>query len=203
MSDSDSTSVLFAKRPLIRGRVSAYAFLEAYRIVFSNFLFFLFSLYLSTLASRSIPFHCEPPLESTLPAPMFRFGESGVVGSEVGSCEIDLQMFFLGYDWSGRNRVLKIEEVVGVEEREFRGFHPGGGVFRQLGGDRSGRIPGIRGEILMGEVRGVGIVNRNQKSRGGGLDHRLRRVVERRHGDALVALSQRVSRVDIAVTRDT
>lgn len=54
-STSRSISVRLANRPLILGLVSAYAFLEAYRIVFSNLLFFLFSLYLKTLASRSKP----------------------------------------------------------------------------------------------------------------------------------------------------
>ncbi|KAL3844050.1 hypothetical protein ACJIZ3_001453 [Penstemon smallii] len=55
MRESTSSSVRLANLPLILGLVSAYAFLEAYRIVFSNFLFFLFSLYLKTLASLSIP----------------------------------------------------------------------------------------------------------------------------------------------------
>ena len=53
-STSTSTSVLLANLPLIRGLVSAYAFLDAYLIVFSNFLVFFFSLYLRTLASLSI-----------------------------------------------------------------------------------------------------------------------------------------------------
>lgn len=55
---STSTSVLFANRPLILGLVSAYAFLEAYRIVFSNLRVFFFSLYLRTLASLSIGVSC-------------------------------------------------------------------------------------------------------------------------------------------------
>lgn len=57
-STSTSTSVLFANRPLILGLVSAYAFLEAYRIVFSNLRVFFFSLYLRTLASLSIGVSC-------------------------------------------------------------------------------------------------------------------------------------------------
>lgn len=52
---SGSISVRLANRPLILGRVSAYAFLDAYRMVFSNFRFFLFSLYRKTLASLSLP----------------------------------------------------------------------------------------------------------------------------------------------------
>ncbi|KAH0907281.1 LOW QUALITY PROTEIN: hypothetical protein HID58_039108 [Brassica napus] len=48
---STSVSLIFANRPLILGLLSAYAFLEAYLIVFSNFLLFFFSLYLRTLAS--------------------------------------------------------------------------------------------------------------------------------------------------------
>ncbi|GER52072.1 2-oxoglutarate (2OG) and Fe(II)-dependent oxygenase superfamily protein [Striga asiatica] len=75
MSDSDSDSVLFANRPLILGRVSAYAFREAYRIVFSNFRFFLFSLYLNTLASRSIPTTCDP-VEPLLRPNGYEFSEN-------------------------------------------------------------------------------------------------------------------------------
>ncbi|GER34407.1 arginine/serine-rich zinc knuckle-containing protein 33, partial [Striga asiatica] len=55
IKDSTSSSDLLANLPLILGRVSAYAFLDAYLMVFSNFLFFLFSLYLKTRASRSRP----------------------------------------------------------------------------------------------------------------------------------------------------
>ncbi|ANM68201.1 hypothetical protein AtNW77_Chr5g0099701 [Arabidopsis thaliana] len=55
---SSASISLFANRPLTRGLISAYAFLEAYLIVFSNFLVFLFSLYLRTLASLSIGLSC-------------------------------------------------------------------------------------------------------------------------------------------------
>jgi hypothetical protein len=40
-----------ANLPLILGLLSAYTFLEAYRMVLSNLRFFRFSLYLKTLAS--------------------------------------------------------------------------------------------------------------------------------------------------------
>ena len=95
-STSCSMSDLLAKRPLIRGRASAYAFLVAYIMVFWNFLTCFFSLYLRTRASLSMELKCtgvwsEWPESSTAPLVlrMFVFETSGLVSSGTIPTSID------------------------------------------------------------------------------------------------------------------
>ncbi|URD92209.1 hypothetical protein MUK42_35130 [Musa troglodytarum] len=129
-----SISDRFTNLPLIRGRVSAYAFRDAYLIVFPNRRHFLFSRYRITLAFRSTALPPPPPATSTvapLAPPPFPSGttpnsenetcadrHTGIKSRNVaglGSDQVELQDAIGGEERPGRRRTAVPHGSFGVD----------------------------------------------------------------------------------------